>query len=291
MSLEQLQALLGTLERDFSLEDVHDRLGPLLNETRRDLIDEAVVHLIYMENLSGRAIHVNLLHNAHLSILENHYACGIILHSGNIFQECQVVLQVHTAAITSQVRGLEGGLLSEVTSRLARGIDIDHMIYSGKVRYSNIGGLRKAELQVRFDHGVPSPATLLSHMARLFSETNIKGQITGIKLVARFDFLSPVWQRDTNILEFKACWEGSPVCDAKENEHLLNYVLKSCSALRDFLYQKETYSYNFRLVRNMDWSLNRLVCPCNGPNPCLGFDGTQLCSNPLENPNIYPGNN
>ena len=287
--MERLLRLLVTLERDFSLEDVHGRLGSLLNESRRDLIDEAVVHLIYTRNLCGRALRVDLLAEARLNALEKHFTGGLIVHSGNLFQECQVVLQVHTAAIISQVKGFENGVLSDPIGPMARGIDTDHMVYSGRARYSNIGGLRKAELQVRFDFGCPSPCTLLSHMAHLFSETNVKGQITAIKLVARFDFQSHVYNRDTSILEFKACWEGSPVCDAKENELLHRYVYQACSSIRDYLYQKEIF-YNFRLLKNMDWSLNRLACPCNGPDPCLGFDGTTLCSNPLENCAPYPGN-
>ena len=294
-TIENLNILLRYLERDYTLDDLTCR-GSLLGPSRRSFIEEVIARQIYDEGRSGRLLTADFLlagaQPSQLSFLEDRYARGLIVHSGNVFRDCRVVLQVHTAAITSQVSGLEKGLLSEVLSNhMARGIDTDHMVCSSKVRYSTLSGCRRAEMQVKFDHGIPAPSILLSHMANLFTRTNIKGRITGIKLVAQFDFLSPVYNRDTSILEFKADWEGSPVCDPMENKNLLFYVLKSCTGIRDFLFQERRFTTNFRLLQNMDLSLDQLVCPCNGPVPCLGFQGATLCTNPLENPNNNPGFN
>ena len=88
-----------------------------------------------------------------------------------------------TAAITSQVCGLEEGLRSEdLPSQMARGMDTDHMVCSSKVRYATINGCRRAEMQVRFDHGIPAPSILLGQIANLFKRTNIKGRVMDISL-------------------------------------------------------------------------------------------------------------
>ena len=118
-TIENLNILLRYLERDYTLDDLTCR-GSLLGPSRRSFIEEVIARQIYDEGRSGRLLTADFLlagaQPSQLSFLEDRYARGLIVHSGNVFRDCRVVLQVHTAAITSQVSGLEKGLLSEVLS-------------------------------------------------------------------------------------------------------------------------------------------------------------------------------